>query len=66
MSISIEIENIYADDALKLIEQLSSGLAKRYDEDKDEGKGTFKESDVDVPRAANAARSRSRSICCRG
>lgn len=48
----VEIENVDSNYALELIKQLSRELAKRYDEDTDEGKGAFEPSDMDVPGAA--------------
>lgn len=51
-TVCVEIENVYAEDSLKLIEHLSSELAKRYEEDTDEGKGEFAPIDMDVPGAA--------------
>lgn len=51
-TLAVEIENVYSDDALKLIERLSRELASRYEEDIDEGKGAFAPSDMDVPGAA--------------
>jgi GNAT superfamily N-acetyltransferase len=51
-TLAVEIENVYSDDALKLIERLSRELASRYEEDIDEGKGAFAPSDMDAPVAA--------------
>ncbi|MGH7999001.1 MAG: GNAT family N-acetyltransferase [Brasilonema sp.] len=51
-TICVEIETIYSNDALYLIEQLSSTLAKRYEQDTDEGKAAFELSDMDMPGAA--------------
>ncbi|NMG09400.1 GNAT family N-acetyltransferase [Brasilonema sp. UFV-L1] len=51
-SFCVEIETIDSDDALYLIEQLSTELAKRYEEDIDKGKAAFELSEMDMPGAA--------------
>ncbi|WP_414584294.1 GNAT family N-acetyltransferase [Scytonema sp. PCC 10023] len=51
-TVCVEVETVCSDDALELIEQLSCELAKRYNEDAEQGKGGFELSDMDVPGAA--------------
>ena len=48
----VEIENVYSDDVFKLLTQLWRELAKRYEEDADDGKGACESSDIDMPSAA--------------
>ncbi|MBW4632101.1 MAG: GNAT family N-acetyltransferase [Iphinoe sp. HA4291-MV1] len=63
--VCVEIETVYSNDVLELIEQLSCELAKRYNEDAEEGKGEFELSDMDIPGAAFVvARLDGQSIGC--
>lgn len=48
--ITVDIESVHTDDALKLIEQLSRELAVHYVDDR-KGSGDFRPTAMDVPRA---------------